>query len=256
MRGLPLVQAPTSVLAMIDAAVGGKVGIDVTRGKNLVGAFHQPRVVVIDPLVLRTLPRDEIRCGLAEAVKHGAILDRAYFDWIAADAASLLALEPSAVQRLVGRSIELKAGVVAEDPHERGRRAVLNFGHTVGHALELYSGYAVPHGFGVSVGMVAEALAGERIGITPPGTAQRIAGVLEKCNLPTWLPAQAFDGPAEGVLEAARLDKKSRDATPRVVLLAEMGRCAAAEDGSWTHRVPGDVLLGTIREVIRDPRAV
>ncbi|MBR9988643.1 MAG: 3-dehydroquinate synthase, partial [Gemmatimonadetes bacterium] len=140
MRGIPFVQVPTTLLAMIDASVGGKTGVDTPNGKNLVGAFHSPAAVIIDPAVLRTLPSHQFRSGLAEAVKHGAILDADYFAWSGEHVRELLALEPAALEHLITRSVQLKAGIVSADPFERDRRAILNFGHTVGHAIERDSG--------------------------------------------------------------------------------------------------------------------
>src|SRR5690606_4159708 len=171
MRGVPFVQLPTTLLAMIDASVGGKTGVDTAAGKNLVGAFHAPRIVIIDPLTLRTLPETELRSGLAEAVKHGAILDAAYFDWIADHVDDLLARDHAALEYLIARSVDLKANVVSEDPLESDRRAILNFGHTVGHALERCTNYRLPHGFAVSAGMCAEAALGQAAGFTNRGAA-------------------------------------------------------------------------------------
>jgi 3-dehydroquinate synthase len=248
MRGLPVVQVPTTLLAMIDAAVGGKTGVDVEHGKNLVGVFHHPHAVIADPLVLNTLPPQHLRAGLAEAIKHGAILDAAHFDWIREHAQRLLSLDPEAVSALVRRSVELKGSVVAEDPLEHGRRAVLNFGHTVGHALELCSGYSLLHGFAVAAGLRAEARAGELAGITAEGTADRVTSLLRACELP--LAVRGVD--VDAVLNGMRLDKKTRASAPRVVLLAVIGRCARTEDGKWTHALPRDVLRQAVQEVIRD----
>jgi 3-dehydroquinate synthase len=248
MRGLPVVQVPTTLLAMIDAAIGGKTGVDVEHGKNLVGAFHHPHAVIADPLVLKTLPPLQLRAGLAEAIKHGAILDAGHFEWINDNAQGLLSLDPGAVTALVTRSVELKGSVVAEDPLEHGRRAVLNFGHTIGHALELCSGYSLLHGLAVAAGMRAEAHAGELAGITADGTADRLASLLRACELPFSMPRVD----ADTVLDAMRMDKKSRAAAPRVVLLANIGCCARTQDGKWTHALPRDVLHQAVQEVIRD----
>lgn len=236
MRGVPVVQVPTTLLAMLDASVGGKTGVDTPAGKNLVGAFHPPRLVVMDPLVLRTLPAVELRSGLAEAVKHGAILDAAYFDWIHAHAGSLLAVEPAALEPLIRRSVELKAAVVADDPLEHGRRAILNFGHTVGHALELRANYGIPHGFAVAEGMIAECMIGEHAGITEPDTSPRLAAALRELGLP------AATGAFTDLLDSMRLDKKARGAEPRFSLIARIGESARAPDGGWTHIVESDVL--------------
>ena len=238
MRGVPVVQVPTTLLSMIDASIGGKTGVDTEAGQNLVGAFHPPRLVLVDPLLLRTLPPAELRSGMAEAVKHGAILDRAYFEQTARDADAILSLDADALERLVARSVELKAAVVTEDPYERGRRAILNFGHTVGHALERAAGYALPHGLAVAAGMVAEAALGEAVGITEAGTAQRIDDVLRRFDLRV-----PIDLPAADVADAMRLDKKARGGVPRFVLLRTIGACAPDTRGGWTHAVPDTEAL-------------
>jgi 3-dehydroquinate synthase len=247
MRGVPVVQVPTTLLAMIDAAVGGKTGVDVPAGKNLVGAFHQPALVLMDPLVLSTLPRPHLRAGLAEAVKHGAILDAEYFAWIHRHAAGLLAGDAELTVHLVARSVELKAAIAAEDPYERGRRAILNFGHTAAHALEHASGYAMLHGHAVAAGMLVEAEAGETLGVTAAGTRQQLLELLRRCELPV------HTGPYEAaaLLAAMRLDKKARGGAPRLALLARVGACAADPAGSWTHAVPVEVLSRALDGVMR-----
>ena len=243
MRGLPFVQVPTTLLAMIDASVGGKTGVDTHAGKNLVGAFHAPAVVVIDPAALRTLPAVELRSGLAEAVKHGAILDAAYFRWIDHHANELLALDAAALAHLIARSVELKVDIVSGDPLEKGRRAILNFGHTVGHGLEHFSRFTVPHGFAVSVGMCIEASLGEAVGVTRTGTALEIANVLARLGLPT---QSAFE--PDALLHAMAIDKKARVAQPHFVLLRHVGECAPDEKGKWTHAVDAEVLRTGLRD--------
>ncbi|HZD06515.1 MAG TPA: 3-dehydroquinate synthase, partial [Longimicrobiales bacterium] len=219
LRGVPVVQVPTSLVAMIDASVGGKTGVDTSAGKNLVGAFHPPRLVAADPEVVGTLPRAERAQGLAEAVKHGAILDAAYLDLLAEEAAVLLEGDPGAIERVVRRSVELKADVVSGDEREGGLRQILNFGHTLGHALEAATGYRLPHGSSVSVGMVLEARLGEALGVTEAGTASRLGAALSALELPTEVP----DGTAAALLlEFTRADKKRRAGRPRWVLLRRL----------------------------------
>lgn len=243
MRGLPWIQLPTSLLAMIDASVGGKTGVDVPAGKNLVGAFAPPVVVIADPALLSTLPRDDVRAGLAEAVKHGAIADGAYLDWIMRSAHALLAGEGGPLGQLVRRSVEIKARVVSSDPFERGERVILNFGHTIAHALERITGYALPHGFAVAIGMVAEARIGERAGVTAPGTADRIRRVLDAVGLPAALP----DGIAPAaLLEAAASDKKARRARLRWSLLADIGIPARGRAGEWTLEIDPAAVAGAL----------
>jgi 3-dehydroquinate synthase len=242
MRGVPVVQVPTTLLAMIDAAVGGKTAVDTDAGKNLVGAFHPPCLVVMDPLILNTLPDAIFKAGLAEAVKHGAMLDGACFDWIADHAAPLLQRDPGHLVHLVGRSVELKADVVSDDPYDHGRRALLNFGHTVGHALEQQTAYALPHGFAVAIGMVIETMAGEVMGVTEAGTAERIVRCLQACGLPTH-PPRCDPG---DLIAAMRMDKKSRRDAIHCALPRRIGQAAPTGAGRWTHEVPDHVL----REVL------
>lgn len=232
MRGLPVVQVPTSLLAMVDASVGGKTGVDTTHGKNLVGAFHQPRRVVADPDVLKTLPDRELRCGLAEAVKHGAIMDADYLAWIESRADAILARDPDALTALVRRSVEIKASIVAADPLEEGARKALNFGHTVGHALEAVADYSLPHGYAVAIGMVAEAEAGEGAGLTAPGTAETLRRILLRLGLPVDLPEGL---PTDRLIEVMLLDKKVRKSRAHFALLERVGAVARAPDGGWTH---------------------
>lgn len=230
LRGIPIVQVPTTLLAMVDASVGGKTGVDTPLGKNLVGAFHQPEAVVADPLVLLTQPEADFRDGLAEAVKHGLIADAGYFDWIEHHAERLMGRDTEALVRLVAGSVQIKANLVGRDERESGQRAVLNAGHTVGHALEHASSYRIPHGAAVAIGLVAETRLGEQIGATAPGTARRLRALLERLGLPVTAPA-GLDG---GALEAAaRRDKKNRGGRIRLALAAEVGRMAGSE-GEWT----------------------
>lgn len=232
MRGIPVVQVATSVVAMVDSSVGGKTGVDTPAGKNLVGAFHPPALVLIDPDVVATLPRAERAQGWAEAVKHGAILDRPYFDDLAARAPALLAGDADATRDAVHRSVEIKAGVVSDDEREAGLREILNFGHTLGHALEAASDYALPHGSAVSLGMVLEARLGERLGVTRPGTADRLADVLARFELPTEPSMAVPDGELERFLLH---DKKVRAGRVRTVLLREVGE--VANDEGWSREV-------------------
>jgi 3-dehydroquinate synthase len=255
-RGISLVQVPTSLLAMVDAALGGKTAIDLAAGKNLAGAFHPPRLVVVDALVLDTLPREELADGLAEAVKHGAVADASYLKWIEGQAPALLDREPAAVDALVAGSIRIKMGIVDRDPWESGERAILNFGHTIAHAMEVATGYAVRHGHAVALGMVAEAAVGEEIGVTRAGTARQIRDALVACGLPVD-PTRA-PPPAE-LVRAARTDKKSRAGATRYALLKEAGTAATTAAGDWTHAIPDDVVtavLGRLRAAPPAPSGV
>lgn len=239
MRGVRVVQVPTTLLAMIDASIGGKTGIDTAAGKNLLGAFHQPGVVIADPLLLRTLPHEELRFGLAEAVKHGAIIDADYMDWIEASAAAIFEHRMHTMTALVKRSVEIKAEFVSSDTHEQGARAALNFGHTIAHALEHTTNYAIPHGHAVSVGMIVEAVAAETAGIAAEGTAAQLTRVLSILGLPTALPSGVNP---EAILAATRTDKKTRAGAQRYTLLHHIGQVARDQQGNWTTVLPDDVV--------------
>lgn len=241
LRGVPVVQVPTSLVAMIDASVGGKTGVDAPAGKNLVGAFHAPEVVVADPETIRTLPRAERAQGLAEALKHGAVRDGAYLAALVDDAEELLAGESVAVAPAVLRSVELKAEVVSRDEREGGLRQILNFGHTLGHALEAASGYTLGHGTAVAHGMVLEAELGELVGVTAPGTRAELEAALAAFGLGGRVE---LDATADQVLSYLGADKKARAGRPRFVLLEEAGR--ASPDHGWSREVDP----AAVREVV------
>lgn len=243
LRGIPVVQVPTSTVAMIDASVGGKTGVDVGAGKNLVGAYHPPRVVVADPSAIQTLEAEERAQGLAEAMKHGAILDASYFTDLCDAAERLMDGDTDATLAAVLRSVELKARVVTEDEREAGVRQVLNFGHTLGHAIEAASGYALGHGSAVAMGMVLEARLGERLGVTEAGTSERLTEELASFGLGT-LPENGFDH--AGVLKYLGVDKKARGGRPRFVLLRSIG--AVHEEGGWSREVPAEEVERIVAE--------
>ena len=239
LRGVPYVQVPTTLLAMIDSSIGGKTGVDVPAGKNLLGAFHQPRLVVVDPEVLASLPPAQLIAGMAEAVKHGVIADADYFSFLETSHGRALARDPGVIDRLVTRSIEIKAAVVADDEREQGRRAILNFGHTVGHAVEATTQYTLLHGEAVAIGMAYEARLAEALAIAAPGTAQRIRSLLERVGLPLERPAGAG---VEDLLVAMRLDKKARAATVRFALPQTVGTMCGDDRRGWTVPAPDDVV--------------
>lgn len=243
MRGLPFIQVPTSLLAMIDASVGGKVGVDTAAGKNLVGAFHQPATVIIDPDLLRTLPPEHLRAGLAEAVKHGAIADREYLEWIEEAADELVGGDAEALSRLIVRSVEIKAEMVMRDERESGPRKLLNFGHTVGHAVEALSGYRILHGEAVAIGMVAESRIAERMGVAGKGTTERLRRVLARLGLPTSLP---MTWSAEEVVSRTRTDKKARNGRVEYALICAPGVPAQGIDGRWGYAVADEVAKGAL----------
>ena len=220
-RGVPLVQLPTTLLAMVDASIGGKTAVNLPQGKNLVGAIHQPHAVYADIATLKTLPQATFRQGIAEIVKGGAIADAGLFRWLEANANALLARRPQSVTEAVARSIRLKARVVRRDERESGRRAILNFGHTIGHALESVSGYKLSHGSAVAIGMAVEArLALEHTGL-PESAARRIVALLADFGLPTEIPRQLS---LAEIRSATHQDKKARSGRARYALPTALGR--------------------------------
>lgn len=243
MRGIPVVQFPTTIMAMVDSSVGGKTGVDVGAGKNLVGAFHAPRLVVADVDTLITLTPAQRADGLAEAVKHGAIADRAYLDELADLSDALLAGDPDATLRAVAGSVRIKASVVSRDEREAGLRQILNFGHTVGHAMEAASGYVAGHGSFVAAGMVLEAAMGEQAGVTEPGTARELAAILGRFGLGR-LSGRPLD--PEDVLRRLGADKKAREGRVRFALLRRLG--SAAEGRGWSHALDAALVRAVLRE--------
>jgi 3-dehydroquinate synthase len=242
LRGIPCIQVPTTLLAMIDSSIGGKTGVDVPAGKNLLGAFHQPRLVLADLDVLGSLPPPHLAAGMAEAVKHGVIADRRYFDALDAEHRAVTAREPEALERVVRRSVEIKAEVVAADEREAGRRAILNFGHTVAHAIEATTKFATLHGEAVAIGMAYEARLAEALGIAEPGTAARVRRLLERYALPLDLPEGAS---VDALVAAMQFDKKAREGTVRFALPRAIGHMYA--DGkSWTVVAPEDVVRAVL----------
>ncbi|MDZ4768658.1 MAG: 3-dehydroquinate synthase [Chloroflexota bacterium] len=219
LRGVRFVQVPTSLLAMVDSSVGGKVGVDLPQGKNLVGAFKQPAAVIIDPDLLATLPDRERRCGMAEIIKHGLIGDPGLLDWIGR------APTPENDAALVRRAVQVKIEVVQRDPYEQGERAHLNLGHTFGHAIEIISGFAFAHGEAVAIGLVAAAQLSTAIGVADASLVDRVKAWVESVGLPVSMGA--LD--ADAVYAAMGTDKKKSAGRLRFVVLRDLGRPEVVE---------------------------
>ncbi|MBI2166532.1 MAG: 3-dehydroquinate synthase [Chloroflexi bacterium] len=228
LRGMPLVQLPTSLAAMVDASIGGKTAVDFPQGKNLVGTFYQPRMVLADLEALETLPRRELISGWAEAVKHGLILDGELFQTCEANVEGLLSLEPALTARIVRRSAAIKAGVVSQDERETtGYRTLLNYGHTIGHALETVGGYRkYLHGEAVAIGMTGAALISQKMGLLSQADAERQENLLRSLGLPTRCPGERV----ERLLQVMEWDKKVQDGTLRWVLLEGIGKAVIRSD--------------------------
>jgi 3-dehydroquinate synthase len=235
MRGVPFVQVPTTLLAQVDSSVGGKTAINHPLGKNMIGAFYQPQRVICDLDTLRTLPDRELSAGLAEVIKYGPIADAGFLDWIDANLAALRARDPAALAHAIRRSCEIKAEVVGQDEREAGLRAILNFGHTFGHAIEAGLGYGEwLHGEAVGCGMVMAAELSAQLGLAPADFALRLRGLIERSGLPVVGPALGV----ERYLELMRLDKKAEGGEIRFVVIEAPGRA--------TVRAAPDAVVGRV----------
>ncbi|HWM44481.1 MAG TPA: 3-dehydroquinate synthase [Burkholderiales bacterium] len=226
-RGVPFLQVPTTLLAQVDSSVGGKTAINHALGKNMIGAFHQPRAVISDVATLDTLPDRELRSGLAEVIKHGLALDAAFVDWLESNVEKILRKDRAALVHAVRRSCELKARIVAEDERESGARALLNFGHTFGHAIEAGTGYgAWLHGEAIAAGMVMAAELSALMGHLKKTEVGRVRELLKRAGLPVAGPALA----PERLMELMSLDKKAAKGRTRFVVLEALGRAALRAD--------------------------
>jgi 3-dehydroquinate synthase len=236
-RGVDYVQVPTTLLAQVDSSVGGKTGVNHPGGKNLIGAFHQPRAVVSDIGTLGTLPPRELRAGLAEVIKIGLVADAGFLAWLEGHLDALLGLDAAALTHAIRRSCEIKAAIVAEDEHEHGRRALLNLGHTFGHAIETAAGYgAWLHGEAVAAGMLMAADLSARLGWLEPGDVARVRSLLQRAGLPVAAPRIG----AERGLELMGMDKKVLAGRIRLVLLRRLGEGVVAGD------YPAEALQATL----------
>lgn len=246
LRGVPFVQVPTTLLAQVDSSVGGKVGVNLKAGKNLVGAFYQPRLVLCDLDTFKTLPEREYRSGLAEVIKYGIIYDGALFRRLEREMPALLDREPQILAAAVARCCEIKAEVVGEDETESGLRAILNFGHTIGHALEAISHYGkYLHGEAISIGQVEAARISERLLGLPAGDVQRIRTLLNRAGLPTELKLRTVE--RTSLLQAMKLDKKVSGGEVKFVLARQIGRV------EFGQTVPLAVLKETLHSALSTP---
>ncbi len=243
MRGLAVVQVPTSLLAMVDASIGGKTGVNHPRGKNLIGAFHQPRLVLIDPNVLATLPAREFRAGMAEVIKYGVIWDADLFEQMEQTKRldQRRYVPDSLIQEILTRSCQAKADVVAQDEKEGGLRAILNYGHTIGHAVESLTGYrVVNHGEAVAVGMVAAGQIAVELGLWQSADAARQLELIQKTGLPTEVPAMLN---IDDILDSLKSDKKVKDGRVRFILPTKIGAVNITDD------VPEAVIRDVLKEM-------
>ena len=240
LRGIPFVQVPTTLLSMVDASVGGKTGIDHPVGKNLIGAFHQPIAVLIDPAVLRSLPPRELRSGLAECIKHDIIRDPAGFDSLEQNISRALSLDVDYLADLVAHNVAIKAKVVESDPFEKADRAHLNFGHTFGHAIETVSNYAYAHGEAVALGMIAASHLASDIGLLPATSVQRITTLISSAGLPT----SGLTLDPDRILSSMIYDKKVKSGRLRFILPTQIGQVTIRDD------IPSDAMRTAIMKLV------
>jgi 3-dehydroquinate synthase len=243
-RGVPCVQIPTTTVAQADSAIGGKTGVDSKLSKNAYGAFHNPVRVYVDCATLRTLDDRDYRAGLVESVKHGMIMDAEYFGYMEAHMDGILARDDAALLHLAERNCAIKGRVVAEDPKEKGLRRILNYGHTIGHAVESLSGYALLHGEAVAIGIVGACRVAEALGSGAAEVTARAKAVLEKLGVPLRIEGIA----KEPILDTMRRDKKSVGGRARFVLLKNMGETDPA-GGGYAVEVPADIVDATLSEL-------
>jgi len=237
-RGVPVVQIPTTTLAQADSAIGGKTGVDSSISKNAFGAFWHPAAVFLDVATLRTLDKRQYRAGLVESVKHGLIASEEYFAFIEKNLDAILERNPSVLETLASYNCAIKGRVVEEDPLEKNQRRILNYGHTVGHAVEAASDYSLLHGEAIAIGIMAAGLIEAELGLTEPGRLDRVRTVLEKLAVPVKLPPNLAE---DRLMDVMKHDKKAVDQWPRFVLLDRLGQ---------VHREDGQYAVPVSREVV------
>jgi 3-dehydroquinate synthase len=242
LRGIPFIQVPTTLLAQVDSSVGGKVGVNLPKGKNLVGSFYQPVLVIIDPMVLQTLPDRELRAGLAEVIKYGVIYDASFFSWLEKNMPGILLGEPNLITKIIARSCEIKAEVVSKDETEQGLRVILNFGHTLAHAIETLTGYETyRHGEAVAIGMVAAGKLAQLLAFFTEKEFNRLIELIQHTGLPTKIPYLE----KTLILDTIERDKKVRDRKVRFVLPTKLGKVKLMND------IPTAILHKTIQALMQ-----
>ncbi len=223
MRGVPFVQVPTTLLAMVDSSVGGKTGVNHPMGKNMIGAFHQPKKVLMDLSVLTSLPKEEFLSGMAEVIKYGVIWDAAFFEYVDKNREKILALDPEALAAIIRRSCEIKAEVVSKDEREGGLRAVLNYGHTVGHAIEKAENYTMRHGHAVAIGMVYASRLAQKTGLCDASVPGRVETLIKSFGLPTDLSTLSRRPSVAELMDTMQIDKKAEGGKVKFVLPKKVG---------------------------------
>ncbi|MHC4722221.1 MAG: 3-dehydroquinate synthase [Planctomycetota bacterium] len=244
-RGVPVIQIPTSTVAQADSAVGGKTGVDSSISKNAFGAFWHPAAVYIDVATLKTLEDRQYRAGLVESVKHTLIADSEYFDFLEKNLDAVLEREPDVLEQVAAYNCRIKGSVVEVDPSEANKRRILNYGHTVGHAVESASGFELLHGESVAIGIIAAGLIEIEIGISESGRLERIKRIFKKLGVPVTLPKDLAE---DDLIDLIKHDKKAVDKWPKFVLISEIGQ-AYCQDGQWAVEVERGVVEKVLREL-------
>ncbi len=242
MRGVPFIQAPTTLLAMVDSSVGGKTGVNHPMGKNMIGAFYQPKKVLMDLGVLKTLPKEEFLSGMAEVIKYGVIRDAKFFDYLEKNREKILSLDADAVGHIVRRSCEIKAGVVSKDEREGGLRAILNFGHTIGHAIETIENYTRRHGEAVAIGMACASRLAHRTGLCDASVPERVEKLIKSYDLPTDLTGLSRRPSGTALMDTMQVDKKAEGGKVKFVLPKKIGEVVITKE--WDE--------GALREVLAE----
>jgi 3-dehydroquinate synthase len=240
MRGVPFVQVPTTLLAMVDSSVGGKTGVNHPMGKNMIGSFHQPRKVLMDLGVLTSLQKEEFLSGMAEVIKYGVIRDAGFFDYLDRNREQILALDPDALATIVRRSCEIKAEVVSKDEREGGLRAILNYGHTVGHAIEKAEAYTMRHGHAVAIGMAVAARLAQKTGLCDSAVPGRVEALIKSFGLPTDLSVLGRRPSVAELMDTIQIDKKAEGGKVKFVLPKKIGEVVVTRD--WNEGSLKDLL--------------
>lgn len=244
-RGVPVLQIPTSTVAQADSAVGGKTGVDSSMSKNAFGAFWHPAGVYIDTATLKTLDERQFRAGLVESVKHAIIADSEYFDFLEENLDAVLQRKPDVLERIAERNCRIKGSVVEADPREQNQRRSLNYGHTIGHAVEAASGFELLHGEAVAIGIIAAGLIEIEMELAQPGRLDRIRGILEKLGVPVKLPADMAE---EKLIDLIKRDKKAVNKWPRFVLISRIGE-VYRQDGQYAVEVSAELVTTVLQKL-------
>jgi len=242
MRGVPFVQVPTTLLAMVDSSVGGKTGVNHPMGKNMIGAFYQPKKVLMDLSVIKTLPTEELLSGIAEVIKYGVIWDAQFFEYLEGNRQKIIDLDLEALGYIIRRSCEIKAEVVSKDERESGLRTILNFGHTLGHAVETAENYTMRHGYAVAIGMVTASRLAHRTGLCDASVPARVEGLIRSYGLPTSLAALARKPTVMALMDTLQLDKKTEGGKVRFVLPRKIGDVVITKE--WDEKQLQELIAG------------